>query len=210
MRLSPFHIQLAKEFALGKANKDILADYNISDSRLSVIKANPLFKREIDKQKTLNEDKYTKALEVLEDAATDVAKELVSIVKNPAAGAEVRSRTAENILNRVAQRSQNPAAQTGNELVFEQLLRVTKRTSGQQQDDAELSFDPEEAYKDLLQDLTIPTDDEILTNVTPESVSFTQTIQPNTPLPTIGNNGGEKKYSISPKLEALLRANQAH
>jgi hypothetical protein len=58
MRLSPFHIQLAKEFATGKKNSELLETYAVSASRLSVIKANPLFKQEIERQRKIIDDKY--------------------------------------------------------------------------------------------------------------------------------------------------------
>lgn len=159
MRLSPFHVQLAKEFAQGKRNADIIKAYPVKDARLSVIKANPLFKQEIERQRKKIEDKYEKALNVLEDEAENVAKELVTIVKNPSVTADVRSKTAENILNRIAQKSGHGSSQLGNELVFEQMLRVTKRTSDNGLADSDLGPNAEDEYKDLLQDLT-PVDEE--------------------------------------------------
>ena len=207
MRLSPFHVQLAKEFALGKKNAELLTHYQISPSRLSVIKANPLFKQEIERQRRILDDKYGKAVEVLEVAAEKIAKELVSIVEDKAISAEVRSRTAENILNRVAMKTGNVTPSQGNELVFEQLLRVTKRASGDTNDGKELSFDPEQAYKELMEDLTTTTDEPDVINVTP---SFTKEIPTNTPIPSVGPNGGDKKQELSPILKAMLEANKSH
>lgn len=168
MRLSPFHIQLAKEFATGKKNSDILQCYQISPSRLSVIKTNPLFKQEIERQRKIIDDRYGKAVHLMEQEAEQVAKELVDIVKDKAVSADVRSKTAENILNRVSQHSATPTQGMGNELVFEQLLRVTKRASGDSSDnDQELAFDPEEAYKELAEDLVTLPEGPDVRNVTP-------------------------------------------
>jgi hypothetical protein len=212
MRLSPFHVQLAAEFAKGKRNKEILQDYPITDSRLSVIKANPLFKKEIEAQRQKLQDQYSKAIEVLEDAATDVAKELVTLVKNPAISAETRSRTAENILNRIALKGGKLTPQSGNELVFEQLLRVTKRISHDSTDDAPLTFDPEEAYKELMSELQ-PVEDEPEQepiNVTPDPLSFTRQLPTDEPIPATGDNGTYKKFTLSPRLREALNSSNTH
>lgn len=209
MRLSPFHIQLAKEFATGKKNSELLATYQISPSRLSVIKANPLFKQEIERQRTILDDKYGKAVEVLENAAEQVAQELVTLVKDKAISADVRSRTAENILDRVAMKTGSPTGKSSNELVFEQLLRVTKRSSGESNDNTELSFDPESAYKELMEDLTPTTDSPDVINVTPNP-TFIKQLPPNTPLSSIGDNGGATKPELSPRLKELLNATKTH
>lgn len=211
MRLSPFHIQLAKEFATGKKNSEILQNYQISPSRLSVIKTNPLFKQEIERQRKIIEDRYGKAVQLLEQEAEGVAKELVEIVKDKAVSADVRSKTAENILNRVSQHSSTPTKALGNELVFEQLLRVTKRAGGdlQEQDSSELSFDPEAAYKELMEDLVTTTQEPDVINVTPEP-SFVKEIPANEPIVAIGDNGGDKQQKLSPTLKAYLESNKPH
>ena len=43
MRLSPWHMEVAKRVAEGKKFKELSAEIKISQSRLSVLKANPLF-----------------------------------------------------------------------------------------------------------------------------------------------------------------------
>ncbi|MFA5132882.1 MAG: hypothetical protein WC444_06175 [Candidatus Paceibacterota bacterium] len=211
MRLSPFHIQLAKEFAEGKKNSEILQNFQISASRLSVIKANPLFKQEIERQRKIIEDRYGKAVKIMEDAAEKVAKALVDIVEDKAVSADVRTKTGENILNRIAQHSATPTSGTGNAIVFEQLLRVTKRSSGETDtnDDADLGYDPEAAYKELMADLAPTNDEPDVINVTPDPVLFTKHIPSDTPIPTIGGNGGDK-HELSPTLKAMLQATKTH
>lgn len=209
MRLSPFHIQLAKEFALGKKNSDLLLTYQISPSRLSVIKANPLFKQEIERQRTILDDKYGKAVEVLENAAEKVAQELVVLVQDKTINADVRSRTAENILDRVAMKTGAATKQSSNEVVFEQLLRVTKRATGDTSDDTELSFDPEAAYQELMSDLTTSTEPPEVINITP-TPTFTKQLPTNTPMPALGDNGGTDKGELSPRLKALLASHKPH
>jgi hypothetical protein len=98
----------------------------------------------------------------------------------------------------------------GNELVFEQLLRVTKRASGDTGEDGkELSFDPEVAYKELMEDLVTSPNDPDVINITPEP-SFTKTVPVSTPIPTISDNGGDKKPELSPLLKAMLDNHKAH
>lgn len=209
MRLSPFHIQLAKEFAEGKKNSEILQNFTISASRLSVIKANPLFKQEIERQRKILDDRYGKAVKIMEDAAEKVAKALVDIVSDSAVSADVRTKTGENILNRIAQHSATPTT-SGNAVVFEQLLRVTKRSSGDSDtDDADLAYDPEAAYKELMSDLAPTNEEPDVINVTPDPVLFTKHIPSDTPIPTIGGNGGDK-HELSPTLKAMLQANKTH
>ncbi len=210
MRLSDFHIQLAKEFALGKKNSELLSSYTISPSRLSVIKANPLFKREIERQRQVLEDKYNQAIKILEAAAEDVAREMVKWVKDPLVSAETRYKVAESVLDRIAAHSgQLSGGQHSNELVFEQLLRVTKRGMGEtnSDDEADESFDHEVAYKDLMHDLA-PVDEAQVVNVLPEPPSFMrqakQVLESDSIMPTTGDNGGAKNAKLSTRLSQLL------
>ena len=152
MRLSDFHRQLAKECARGKGPKEILQSYKISSHRLSVIRANPLFRQEVDRQSKLETDKYAKAVAVYEREAEKLAEEAVNLAKSPAVSADTRFKIIDKIHDRVAQKS--PLAQPADgEMVFEQWLRVTKRLDGHmdQLGDADLAYDPERAYAELME-----------------------------------------------------------
>lgn len=217
MRLSPFHIELAKMWAKGMRNRDIKKIVKISDSRLSVIKSNDLVRQKIQEFAELEQSKYNKALEHFKDEALDIAKEVVKVVKSVNTPAKVRLDGGLEILDRIAASegvsSTNKGAASDNEIVFEQMLRVTKRgMAGLDEIEPESEIDAEQALKDLEQDL-IPVDEneDFLPEPTSEQVSFVKTLKDavsEKPMPTIRDNGGSKpktgSYPINPELAKVL------
>ena len=131
MKISPWHCQIAKLIAQGKPNRDVMKEIQISPSRLSVLKANPVFVRQVDKYKKIEADKYQKVVGVFGNAAEDVAKELVRMVESPLTPHKTKLDTGLAILDRVAQSEGVQAGSNdGEEIVFEQMLRVTKKSMG--------------------------------------------------------------------------------
>jgi hypothetical protein len=133
MQLTPFHQNIARRFASGERNRDILKDVDISESRLSILKHKPEFHAEVERYRDMNERAYERALAVLGDAAADVAQALVDLVKDPQTPEKVRLEAAEAILDRL-EKAQMPdgivEAQGHGDMTFEQLLRITKRSMG--------------------------------------------------------------------------------
>jgi len=157
MRLSPFHCEISKRIAQGQKNKDIMKEIQISASRLSVLKANPLMKREIAKWQKLEEDKYKKALDTFADSAQEVAEQVVLMVKNPVLGGQTRLAAAKEVLDRTALTSdvRTESAEGEDSVVFEQLLRVTKRGNGasespDMEDSGEVSKEIKELQEDFI------------------------------------------------------------
>ena len=185
MRLSAWHKELARMMGEGLRNKEIKAKVQVSDSRLSVLRANPLMQRQIAHYKKLNEDKYKKALDVFADNAQDVAQKMVEVVTNPLTPGSVKLKGGEQILERLSLTSAvGEQKGTAEEVIFEHLLRVTKRTDTNLPASA-AEVDNESAAAELEEDLQEPID------VTPVEGS--------------GANGGAKKHAISPKLAGLLQ-----
>lgn len=130
-RLSYWHSEIAKLIGEGLPNREIMKVIRISGPRLSVLRANPLIQQAATRYRQLHEDKYRKALEVFADSAEDVAKEIVTIAKNPLVPGVVRLAAGQAALEYASQVSPTgQQAKEGEELVFEQMLRVTKRGSG--------------------------------------------------------------------------------
>jgi hypothetical protein len=131
MKISPWHMELAKRVAQGIPNRDIMKEIKVSGSRLSVLKANPLFVRQVEKYRKLEADKYQKAVGVFADKAEDVAKEIVRMVESPLTPHKTKLDAGLAVLDRVAQSEGVQAgSQDGEEIVFEQMLRVTKKGLG--------------------------------------------------------------------------------
>ena len=151
MRLSYWHCELARRIAQGQTNRDIMKDIQVSGSRLSVLKANPVFQRQVEKYRRQEEDKYNKAIGVFETEAEDVAKEIVKIAKDP-----VHSKTKLDaglaVLDKLGQ-AKGVGESPGEELVFEQMLRVTKKTMGESNENAGPPVDEQGADKELEEDL---------------------------------------------------------
>lgn len=150
MRLSYWHCELAKRIAQGQTNRDIMKDIQVSGSRLSVLKANPVFQRQVEKYRRQEEDKYNKAIGVFETEAEDVAKEIVKIAKDP-----IHSKTKLDaglaVLDKLGQAKGVDKGDV-EEMVFEQRLRVTKRGMGESPS-AEPPVDEQSAVKELEEDL---------------------------------------------------------
>ena len=125
-RLSYWHMEVARLIGEGLPNREIKKIIAIGDSRLSVLRANPLIKRAADKYRSQHEDKYKKALDLFANNAETVAQEVVNIVKNPLVGSDAKLKAAEMVLEHAARTSAEGQPKQG-ELVFEQMLRVTKR-----------------------------------------------------------------------------------
>lgn len=220
MRLSAFHMELAKRVSDGKSNKDILEEFDISPGRLSVIKSNPLFKNEVGRLTKQKDDAYNKAIKVYEANVEIVANAVVEVIKNPLTTGDVKVRAAETVLNRLAQKSGVVNPQQGQELVFEQLLRVTKRTNGLTGTEGDdLPYDGEAAYNDLMEDLkpveqlnSPDNPDESLAPPTPDFptlVAQSHTLNSPDGIPSTGDNGG-KKSTISARLMAILEHSKTH
>jgi len=131
MQLTPFHLNIAKRFAAGERNRDILKDVQISESRLSILKGKPEFKAAVDRYRGMQEQAYARALEVFGEAAGRVAQAMVRIVIDPEASEKVRLEAGEAILDRLAQAEMPEGIigkQNEDEMTFEQILRITKRS----------------------------------------------------------------------------------
>lgn len=150
MKLSFWHCELAKRIAQGQTNRDIMKDIQVSGSRLSVLKANPVFAKQIEKYRRQEEDKYNKAIKVFENEAEGVAQEIVKIAKDP-----VHSKTKLDaglaVLDKLGQ-VRGVGEGQGEELVFEQMLRVTKTTLGEV-DKQDEPVDEKSAFKELAEDM---------------------------------------------------------
>ena len=155
MRLSPFHLELAKRIAQGQPNREIMKDIQVSGSRLSVLKANPLFARAVKEYQDKEADKYTKAIEIFAQEAEDVAKEIVHLAKSPLTPHNIKLQAGVEVLDRLAQsEGQATGKGEGDEIVFEQMLRVTRRGLGHSREaDSEDSLAGDSAYEDLATDL---------------------------------------------------------
>ena len=183
MRLSGFHKELAKLVAQGLRPKEIKQKLQISSSRLSVLKANPVFQQAVDKYRKLEDEKYNKAIKVFGDEAEAVAKEMVSIVKNPLQPAAVRGNIGEKILERLAQSEGQTGKQDDDSVMFEQILRVTKKTTGAGDSETLDGQDMSEALAELEEDLD-------------ENVIDIEALPP--------GNGGSKGHGIRPELASKL------
>ena len=214
MRLSAFHMELAKRVSEGKTSKEILEEFDVSSGRLSVIKSNPLFKNEVSRLTKQKDDAYNKAIKVYEANVEIVANAVVEVIKNPMTSGDVKVKAAETVLNRLAQKSGVVNPQQGQELVFEQLLRVTKRTNGMMDSNGdELPYDGEAAYNDLMEDLkpvekieatTLSSEEELSTPDLPTILTESGALNSDDGIPSTGDNGG-KTSTISPRLMELLK-----
>jgi len=155
-RLSFWHAEIARLIGEGLPNREIKKHVKISDSRLSILRANPLIKREAARFKQMHEDKYRKALEVFADSAVEMAHQTTALAKNPLMPGQVRLAAIQVALDH-AEKLSPLGAQTksngGAEESFEMLLKMTRRQTGEldtQPQYAELS--PERTEAELLED----------------------------------------------------------
>lgn len=114
--------------AQGLPNREIMKVINVSPSRLSVIKANPVFQRQVDKFREKEADRYNKAIKILGDESETLAKELVKMAKSSTFTPHKLSAITQG-LDRVAAAEGHTKenGQGEDELVFEQRLRVVKK-----------------------------------------------------------------------------------
>lgn len=212
MRLSGFHKEIAKLMAEGLPNREIKTRIKISDSRLSVLRANPVMQREIEQWKKLHDDKYRKALDVFAANAEQSAKEIVMLGTHFLVPHAVRLSANKEVLEQAARLSDygQPKASTGSELVFEQLLKVTKRVTGQMNNpdaaDDTGNMRAAEAYGELLADLEPASDDiDDMLNVSPAQVSFVKQVRANEKMPSVGDNGGSSHERLIAKLREMRK-----
>jgi len=204
MRLSGWHTEICKLIGEGLPNREIKKQIQISDSRLSVLRANPLIQQQVEKYKRLHEDKYKKALDVFADNAADIAQEIVTMVKNPVMQGQTRLAAAKEVLDRASMTSDiSEKKSSGETLTFEQLLRVTKTTHGDESGEEMKNFDAKEAFEDLTSDL-MPVDSDVI-DIIPEPVSFTKAVKPGVVMPSIKDNGGEDIEAFKTKLAGLIK-----
>jgi len=175
MRISPLHMEIAKRLALGQPNREIMKEIQISGSRLSVLKANPVFQRQVEKYRKIEADKYQKAVSVFGNAAEDVAKEIVRMVDSPLTPHKTKLDAGLAVLDRVAQSEGVQAGgQDGEEIVFEQMLRVTKKSMGLDRSSDSSDSDAADlgkAERELQEDLNMASEAE------PELQSFVDKLQ---------------------------------
>jgi hypothetical protein len=153
MRLSPQHKHLASLMAQGLPNREIKKLVEISDSRLSVLRRNPLIVREVERLCKLEDSKYSKALEEFGKGAQKVAQKLVKMAtEDITVSDKVRKEVGFGILSLLGESEGFGTAGGGKQVVeesFEQTLRLTRSRSGQEGLDEETL---QQAYVQLADD----------------------------------------------------------
>ena len=152
LKLGFFHMEIARLIGEGLPNREIKKHITISDSRLSVLRANPLIRRAAERYRQMNEDKYRKALETFADGAQKTAEAVVDMMQNALVSPQTKLAAATMILEHASYLSPEGKTQAGSggtEVVFEQMLRVTKRGAGQYTDDAQVQYDPQAIQAEL-------------------------------------------------------------
>jgi len=209
MRLSPWHCELAKLVAQGKPNREIMRIIKVSGNRLSVLKANPIFAQKITEYQRIEDDKYKKAVDVFSLNAEKVAQQMVRDATNLVVPPATRHVAQKDILDRVAESEGAVRGRKDEDtVVFEQLLRVTKRTSGKEFDSSETDDirDLTQAYEQLNEDFELDTT--IEPEVVKSTLSFVKelnSLPKDTKLEVSGDNGGRDVHNIRPGLARLLR-----
>jgi len=129
-RISSFHQELAKRIARGDKNSEILSTMRISPSRLSVLKSNPLFQNLVSEYQSQFDDTFYRAHKELENGSVQVARELINCATNPTIPPKDRIQAGFGVLDRIGLakgQGVKPTKSGGQEVVFEQMLRVVKR-----------------------------------------------------------------------------------
>jgi len=170
-KVKPFHKALAKLVAKGVRNKEICESMGICQSRLSVLKGNPLFQNVVKHYEEIEEDAYKKAQLKLEESAYEVATELAEIATDKDnVPANIRASTGFGILDRVGLskgNSRQADGKGGEQIVFEKMLRITKTAmtgSEEEKEEAEQSEEYAQALRELEE--IQPEDDEVI-DITP-------------------------------------------
>lgn len=169
MKISPFHMELAKKVADGKKYAEISKEIQISQSRLSVLKSNPLFQKYVRKYQRMKDDGYAQAARVLDKGAESAATEVLRMATSLTTEPRIRLDAAKEVLDRAGMGSVGSAKKTplgADEVSFEQILRITKKKSGTAQEDNR-EDDYESALADLSADLTSVEQLDSIENVTP-------------------------------------------
>lgn len=145
-------MELAKRIARGETNREIMAEVKVSGSRLSVLKANPLFARKVDEYRRIEEDKYNKAIEVFADEAESVAREIVNVAKKGVMD-KTKLDAGLAVLEKLGQ-AKGKGGGVEEELVFEQMLKVTKRGMGlvRQEKEDQTPIDVSASMRELEED----------------------------------------------------------
>jgi hypothetical protein len=168
MRLSPWHCEIAKRVAEGKKFKEISQEIQISQSRLSVLKANSLFMQQVKKYREIKDDAYMSAMKEMEKGAVDAARTIHDLTQTPSVPPQVKLNAATELLDRVGMGSKAATSKNvgRDEVSFEQILRITKRgTSSTDFEQDSIEEDTSEAHKELM------TDFEQVIDVSPQDVS---------------------------------------
>lgn len=211
MRLSPWHLEIAKRMAQGKKDNEIRNEIAVSQNRLSILKANPLFQQEIDRYRKIEDEKYKKAVDVFARKAEQVAERITEIATQKSGRDADTLKAGELVLNRLQQAEGFVGMDDTEELTFEQTLRVVKRNrSG----DCDMShvLDPKQALEELQDDLEYETNESLphsdIIEMSKKTMAFVSEVRDSLekgPVPTRKDNGGrEDRYAISPRLKALL------
>jgi len=207
MRISPWHLEIARRVAQGRKNKEILSEIAISPSRLSVLKANTLFQQEVTRYRQVEEDKYKKAVEVFANKAEAVAERITEIATQKGGQDKDTLKAGEMVLDKLLQSSGGMGSDE-EELTFEQTLKVVRRIKNPDFSSAQV-LDPSSEFEALQTDLEPAQDIEVI-ELEPLKplVTFTKEIRTalsQAPVASIGDNGGKQRYSVSPRLKALLK-----
>lgn len=155
MKLSPWHCELAKRVAEGKKYGEISQEIKISQSRLSVLKANPLFQKQVEKYRKINDDGYEKSLNVFNTKAKEIAEEVCDIALGKSVPPQVKLQAAREVLDRLGfgHGARTDRREGEEEISFEQILKITKRKGMGVEDSIDSEIDSGAAMKDLDSDL---------------------------------------------------------
>ena len=130
MRISGFHLEVAKLVADGLRPQDIRRKLRISSSRISVLKANPVFQEHVRRIKHENRMAYKQAVEVFSNEAADMAKTIVEVAKNPLVGSGTRIHAATVALEKLQEHEELEAGpKSRSTMTYEAMLKVTRTTT---------------------------------------------------------------------------------
>lgn len=130
MRISGFHLEVAKLVADGLRPQDIRRKLRISSSRISVLKANPVFQEHVRRIKHENRMAYKQAVEVFSNEAADMAKTIVEVAKNPLIGSGTRIHAATVALEKLQEHEELEAGpKSRSTMTYEAMLKVTRTTT---------------------------------------------------------------------------------
>lgn len=190
MRISGFHLEVAKLVADGLRPQDIRRKLRISSSRISILKANPVFQQHVQRIKHENRMAYKQAVEVFSGEAAAMARTIVDVAKNPLVGSGTRIHAATVALEKLQEHEEAESGPRSTEhLTFEAMLRVTKTTTplsagsrGYIPDDAvdepDTLDEPLEADFDVVEEPEVDEDDNSTVDDTSDSPDTLFTLSP--------------------------------